>query len=583
MSHRLRPLDVYPITTRRLEVLRVADVTPGMRRVTLGGPGLDAHIAPNGYAVAEIRSQGIDDEFKLILQHPDGPELVAPTQNDGMLDWPRGDEHLLTRTYTVRRWDPASREVDVDFVRHGTGPATSWAERVQAGETVQIAGPKSSAPNPLDVDWILVAGDETALPAIARWLESWPEGVPGQVFIEVAERSHRQQVAQPEGVEITWLSRDGAPAGHSTLLADALRGAEWLDGTPYAWVAGEALTLAPIRRWLRRDKELTEDHVEVTGYWRRQELEAGDDAAVETVGDDERFHELIELAPGFALRVAATIGLGAAFDGSAQTIDELARRTGANPEGLRRLLGYLEPLGVVAMEGEAVRLTDLGGSLDDDGLAERLSLEGYDAQRELAGLLALLESVRTGVGESERCGADSWAARVDADPELLRQRREAEADEARWVADALAAAIPARGELVVSGRGADTYAAAIAKVAPSASVRVVERVADLDEPVDGIVLASALDDLGDTSAAHLLRVARASIRPGGRLYVYTEGVAASLVGEHEAEDALVDFALSGGGTRTLEHHGELFERAELPAPERVTVGWGDSLFVFDVS
>ena len=86
MARSLRPLDVYPITVRTLDVLRVADVTPGMRRVTLGGAELAAHTAANGYPVAAFRSDGFDDEGKLILQHPDAEVPVAPTQADGVLD-----------------------------------------------------------------------------------------------------------------------------------------------------------------------------------------------------------------------------------------------------------------------------------------------------------------------------------------------------------------------------------------------------------------------------------------------------------------------------------------------------------------
>ncbi|HMS37815.1 MAG TPA: siderophore-interacting protein, partial [Arachnia sp.] len=61
MAVSLRPLEVFPITTRTLRVLAVADVTPGMRRVTLGGPELAAHVASNGFPVAAFRSDGFDD------------------------------------------------------------------------------------------------------------------------------------------------------------------------------------------------------------------------------------------------------------------------------------------------------------------------------------------------------------------------------------------------------------------------------------------------------------------------------------------------------------------------------------------
>ncbi len=127
MARNLRPFEVYPITTRMLEVLRVEDVTPGMRRVVLGGEQLAAHIATNGMPVNAFRSEGVDDEFKICFKHPDHDEIVGPVQSDGLVVWPRGDERLIFRTYTARRWDPVAGELTVDFVIHGVGPATTWA------------------------------------------------------------------------------------------------------------------------------------------------------------------------------------------------------------------------------------------------------------------------------------------------------------------------------------------------------------------------------------------------------------------------------------------------------------------------
>lgn len=287
-----RPWTYYPITTRELVVLRTADVTPGMRRVTLGGPGLTAHTAPSGQPVDAFRSDGFDDEFKLFLRHPEEEAALVPTQLAGVLDWPR-HPHLVARTYTVRRWDPEAGELDVDLVLHGDGPAAEWARTVQPGEPIQVAGPKMSGAHPVDVDWCLVIADETGLPAVGRWLEDFPSGARAQVFLEVAEESHRQELPQPDGVEITWLVRAGAPAGTTTLLLDAVRAADWWPGEVFAWAAGEALTLAPIRRWLRQEKQLDREHLDITGYWRRRsepatpaavEAPATADASVESAG-----------------------------------------------------------------------------------------------------------------------------------------------------------------------------------------------------------------------------------------------------------------------------------------------------------
>lgn len=609
MARSLRPIDVYPITTRTLEVLRVADVTAGMRRVTLGGPELAAHTAANGFPVAAFRSDSFDDEGKLILKHPDAEIAVGPTQADGVLNWPRDNEHLLLRTYTVRRWDPEAGEIDLDFVKHGTGPATTWAYTVQPGERVQWAGPKMSAPHPVGVDWTLVAGDETALPAIGRWLEHWPGNARGQVFIEVAEASHRQlELPVPAGVELSWLVRDGAEPGTTTLLFDAIRGAEWWDGTVFAWVAGETLTLTPIRRWLRNEKGLPKEQVEVTGYWRRQDVVIDESGAVDlhaTEDEEDQFHELTEFAPAFALRVAATIGLGAALGASTRTEAELVAATGADPAGLGKLLRYLTSLDLTETVDGGLRLTSLGRQLEDDDVAESLDLGGIHAQRELGGLLALLSAVRTGRGGHARWFGAEWADRELDDAGLLTARVEDQAETADYTAGALAAA-PVFGGLrtaAVIGPAAGTFATALVDAHPGLHANVVaapselaalrelhgthERIAylpgsvlhRLTEPVDAVLLTGALRALPDADAVHALHEAAAGLRPGGRMLVLGEVLDPTLADEHDYEDDLLDFALTGGGARTHEEHLALFAAAGWRVPERFTIGWGGTLYV----
>jgi NADPH-dependent ferric siderophore reductase len=609
MSSSLRPLTVFPITTRTLEVLRVADVTSGMRRVTLGGPELAAHTATNGYPVAAFRSDGFDDEFKILLHHPDAPEPVGPTQADGVLNWPRGDEHLLLRTYTVRRWDPQAGEIDVDFVKHGVGPATSWACRVQPGERMQIAGPKMSAPHPNGADWVLIAGDETALPAIGRWLEEWPAGARAQVFIEIAEPQHRQQLPEHDGVEVTWLSRDGAEPGTTTLLFDAIRSAEWWPGTVFAWVAGETLTLTPIRRWLRNEQQLSKSQVDVTGYWRRREVVLTDDDA--TVQDLEasqdegaRFHELSELLPGFAVRIAATLGLAAAFDGGEQNLDSLASRTGCDRHGLAKLLRYLAALDVVEPSGGGFRLTSLGRELEDDDVMESLHLERAHAARELAAALSLLAAVRDGAGDHVRWFGQEWLDRSLAPGVLLDERIEHEAEDAVYVAGALAeaSAFSDRADVAIIGEGAASLAASLASAHSAQRITILAAPSEIEamqrlhgdhdrvryepagplsgpeQPVDAVLLSGALARLADADAVHLLRRAALGLAQGGSVLVFSEVLDPALADEHDYEHDLIGFALTGGGARDDEEHRRLFEAASLSIIARSTIGWGYTLY-----
>ncbi|MCM2389617.1 SIP domain-containing protein [Streptomyces albipurpureus] len=610
MARSLRSIEVFPITTRTLDVLRVTDVTPGMRRVTLGGPELAAHTAANGYPVAAFRSEGFDDEFKIILKHPDAEAAVGPTQADGVLNWPREDPHMLFRTYTVRRWDPVAGELDIDFVQHGVGPAAAWAYRVRPGERVQIAGPKSSSLPPEGADWTLVAGDETALPAIGRWLEEWPAGARGQVFIEIGQPQHRQDLPVPDGVTLTWLSRDGAEPGTTTLLFDAIREAPWRQGTVHAWIAGETLTLTPIRRWLRNEKGLAKEQVDITGYWRRQQVAVSDqDASLPdfTASEDEtkRFHELAEILPGFAVRIAATIGLAAAFDGQPRTIAELATATGSDPAGLGKLLRYLAAVNLTErLDGDRYQLTGLGGELESDYLTEAFHLDGLRAQRELGGVLSLLAAVRTGQGDHARWFGAEYAQRVQNDPALLAARTEHEAEEALYVAGALAAAAAFAGlsTVAVAGPAPGSFATALTKVHPELRATIVAAPSEIEAlqrvypanqhiayepgsllgprpvPADAVLLADVLRTLTDADAAHVLRQAAGSLNPGGRVLVFGDVLNPDVADEHDYEDDLIDFALYGGGTRDHEAHRALFTAAGLHLVERTTVGWGYTLY-----
>jgi NADPH-dependent ferric siderophore reductase len=185
------------------------------------------------------------------------------------------------RTYTVRNHRAAACEVDLDFALHGDlagmGPASRWAMQARPGDRATLFGPAASYCPPPDARWLLIAGDECALPAIGGIVASLPPGVPSRVLVEIPDEGERQDIAAPPGstlAELAWLSRRGGPARHSTLLIDAIRRRPIPDGPGYVWLAGESSVVRGLRRHLVWDRGLDRGRITFSGYWRAGHAES---------------------------------------------------------------------------------------------------------------------------------------------------------------------------------------------------------------------------------------------------------------------------------------------------------------------
>ncbi|MEU2562962.1 siderophore-interacting protein [Streptomyces longispororuber] len=254
----------YPIRVRRTEVVRTAMVGGGLLRVTLGGPGAQG-----------FEAHAPDEHVKLLFPEPDG-SLRLPEPNGTMLRWPRPAP--TSREYTVRRYDPAAAEIDIDFALHDGGLASDWARAVEPGAVVHVAGPPGGLVVPHAYDRYLLAGDLTALPAIARWLEELPRTARGWAFVEVADAAEEIELSAPDGFEVRWLHRGDRPAGTGDALARAVTAVTVPEGERlYVWAAGEAGRLKPLRRWVRDELRLDKADHDITGYWKRGVADFDDD------------------------------------------------------------------------------------------------------------------------------------------------------------------------------------------------------------------------------------------------------------------------------------------------------------------
>jgi len=221
----------HEIRRRDLEVRRVEDLSPHMRRITLAGAELQGFLSPS-----------FDDHIKLFFD----VGAAEPERRD----------------YTPRHYDPVAGELALEFVMHGEGAASGWAALAEPGQRLTIAGPRGSFIIPMDYDWHLLAGDETALPAIARRLEELPAGALALVVLLVPDPADRRALASAARVQLQWVDDEAG------LLA-AVRALTLPAGEGYAWCAGEAAAMGALRRLLVEEKGHDRRAIRAAAYWKR--------------------------------------------------------------------------------------------------------------------------------------------------------------------------------------------------------------------------------------------------------------------------------------------------------------------------
>jgi NADPH-dependent ferric siderophore reductase len=243
---------------RLLEVHDVSRITPKMARIVLGGDELAGFV-----------SAAHDDHVKLFFPRPGQDKPVLPTQTPNGPVYPEGAPQPAARDYTPRRYDVAANTLTIDFVLHGDGPAAAWATQARLGQFLGVGGPRGSFIVPDDFDWYLLAGDETALPAIGRRLEELPATTRALVVVEVADAGEEQRFNTRARLETRWLHRNGAEPGARSPLQEAIAELKLPSGEGYAWVAAEAAAAKALRRHLVDERGLRKDRVKAAAYWKQ--------------------------------------------------------------------------------------------------------------------------------------------------------------------------------------------------------------------------------------------------------------------------------------------------------------------------
>jgi len=218
----------HELKLRDLEVAAVEPLGPRFVAVTL-----------RGAALADFVSLGFDDHVKIMIDGPDGQ---------------------VRRDYTPRRHDRVAGLLTIEFALHGDGAASDWARGARPGDRLTVGGPRGSMVVPASLDWHLLVGDSTALPAIARRLDELPAGTRADVLV-LAGANEQRTLATQADARIRWFDTPAA-------WLDALRALALPAGTGFAWGAGEAASMVQVRQALS-EKGLPRQATRVSAYWKR--------------------------------------------------------------------------------------------------------------------------------------------------------------------------------------------------------------------------------------------------------------------------------------------------------------------------
>jgi NADPH-dependent ferric siderophore reductase len=251
-----------PPRFRAVEVLAVQSLSPWMRRVTVGGP--------------ELRDFRVDEpaaSVRLLLPSTPGGDLVRPAWNGNEFLLPDGRRPVIRTLTPLRVDDPEA--LDVEIVVHGDGRASQWAETAEPGAVAAISGPGRGYTVDASAGAFLVAGDETALPAITQLLPLLPATATVTVHTEIAHADARRALPESPRTTAEWhVLAERARPGDA--LVEAVLAAR-VDAETRVWIAGEAASVQRIRRHLFGERGLPRANTTIRGYWKHGRAGGDDD------------------------------------------------------------------------------------------------------------------------------------------------------------------------------------------------------------------------------------------------------------------------------------------------------------------
>lgn len=249
-------VSVTDATTRRsrpapldVQVERIEHRPGGFLRVTLSGESLTAFVWPGPASHLKFFPPSEDQQ----------PEVISIDATPS--------RRRISRTYTPRSFDALHHFLDIDFLLHGDGVGSDWASKVSPGDRAQVSVPRATYRIDPSALWLLLAGDDSAVPAIGTIIDSGID-LPINVFVEtITSELDRPELPEHSLVSITWVNAD--PTRPGARLEEALRDSSIPKTRGAVWVACEAHAVRRMRRLMLDEHGLAPDTLVTRGYWRQ--------------------------------------------------------------------------------------------------------------------------------------------------------------------------------------------------------------------------------------------------------------------------------------------------------------------------
>lgn len=253
---------------RLLQVIKSEKINNFLQRIILSGPDLDGF--PENCNGGHI---------KLFFPLPNQEKPVLPAMGENGPKWPPKNLKPIVRTFSLRKFDKISRELEVDFVRHEThGYASNWALSAKPGHYIGFAGPGGPCPLMNPGEYYAIFGDLSAIPAISSILEDLPSNSKGICIIEVPHKSAILPLNKPKNIKCEWLINPSKKFSNEGTLFQKIKEIDFSSKNNIsAWVAGESRTVVSVKKYFKEVVKIDRKNLYAIPYWKGGE-------------DEEKYH-----------------------------------------------------------------------------------------------------------------------------------------------------------------------------------------------------------------------------------------------------------------------------------------------------